>query len=183
MQPQMRIHCINWKPPTVLIRKQKWQSHITMIYSAGQGLRKYTTIQKVSKANAVTHRFSSLTNFWHIQSVHIRPTHRVPHHWDWNWKTNNSDKCIVNLYYGCIDLLKIKWKVLRHSPDLSNMSNLGWKVKGQLWPLKLIHSQCLIRLTYQARKVTLASTVFKKSSFKIISHLNAFGSKFDLDIK
>ena len=28
--------------------------------------------------------------------------------------------------------------------------------------------------------MTLASTVFKKSTFQKISHLNAFGSKFDL---
>ena len=27
----------------------------------------------------------------------------------------------------------------------SNMSDFGWKVKGQPWPLKLIYSHCLIR--------------------------------------
>ena len=31
--------------------------------------------------------------------------------------------------------------------------------------------------------MTLASTVFKKSTFKKKSHLNALGSKFDLDVK
>ena len=31
--------------------------------------------------------------------------------------------------------------------------------------------------------MTLASTVFKKSSFQNVSSLNALGSKFDLDIK
>ena len=30
--------------------------------------------------------------------------------------------------------------------------------------------------------MTLASTIFKKSTFQKISHLNALGSKFDLDI-
>ena len=37
-------------------------------------------------------------------------------------------------------------------------------------------------LTYQVRILTLASTVFKKSTFQKISHLNAIGSKFDLDL-
>ena len=31
--------------------------------------------------------------------------------------------------------------------------------------------------------MTLASTVFKKSNFSKISHLNALGSQFDLDVK
>ena len=31
--------------------------------------------------------------------------------------------------------------------------------------------------------MTLASTVFKKSTFQKISHLNALGRKFDLDVK
>ena len=38
-------------------------------------------------------------------------------------------------------------------------------------------------LTYHVRIMTLASTVFKKSTFQNISHLNALRSKFDLDIK
>ena len=38
--------------------------------------------------------------------------------------------------------------------------------------------------TYQVRIMTLASTVFKKSTFqKKKSHLNALGKKFDLDVK
>ena len=31
--------------------------------------------------------------------------------------------------------------------------------------------------------MTLASTVLKKSTFQKVSHLNAIGSKFDLDLK
>ena len=31
--------------------------------------------------------------------------------------------------------------------------------------------------------MTKASTVFKKSTFQKFSHLNALGSKFDLDVK
>ena len=31
--------------------------------------------------------------------------------------------------------------------------------------------------------MTLAYTVFKKTTFQKISHLNALGSKFDLDVK
>ena len=49
--------------------------------------------------------------------------------------------------------------------------------------LKLIYSYCLIMLTYQVRIMTLASTVFKKSTFLKISNLNAIGSEFDLDVK
>ena len=37
--------------------------------------------------------------------------------------------------------------------------------------------------TYQARIMTLASTLFKKSTFQKKSHLNALRSKFDLDVK
>ena len=40
-----------------------------------------------------------------------------------------------------------------------------------------------LELTYQIRIMTLASTVFKKSTFQKISHLNALGSKFDLHVK
>ena len=64
----------------------------------------------------------------------------------------------------------------------SKMSDLGWKVKGQPWPLKLIYSHCLIRLNISSEN-NLASTVFKKSTFLKKSHLNALGSKFDLDVK
>ena len=38
-------------------------------------------------------------------------------------------------------------------------------------------------LTYQVRVKTLASTVLKKTTFQKFSHLNALGSKFDLDVK
>ena len=37
--------------------------------------------------------------------------------------------------------------------------------------------------TYQVRNMTKVSIVFKKSNFQKKSHLNALGSKFDLDIK
>ena len=38
-------------------------------------------------------------------------------------------------------------------------------------------------LTYQVRIITLALTVFKSSTFQKNYHLNALGSKFDLDVK
>ena len=38
-------------------------------------------------------------------------------------------------------------------------------------------------LTYQVRIMAFASTVFKKSTFQKISHLNALGSELDLDVK
>ena len=37
--------------------------------------------------------------------------------------------------------------------------------------------------TYQVRIMTLASVVFKKSTFQKFPHLNALGSKFDLAVK
>ena len=50
--------------------------------------------------------------------------------------------------------------------------------------LKLIYNGiALLGLTYQVRIMTLVSTIFKKSNFQKISHLNAIGSKFDLDVK
>ena len=52
------------------------------------------------------------------------------------------------------------------------------KLKGQI--LIAIVSLGLI---FQVRIMTLASTVFKKSSFQKISHLNALGSKLDLDVE
>ena len=44
-----------------------------------------------------------------------------------------------------------------------------------------MYSHCL--LTYQVRTMTLAPTVFKKSTFQKMSNLTALGSKFDLDVK
>ena len=66
------------------------------------------------------------------------------------------------------------------------MSDLGWKSKGQvnldLWNLFI--AIVSLGLTYQVRVMTLPSIVFKKSTFqKKKSHLNALGSKFDLDFK
>ena len=49
--------------------------------------------------------------------------------------------------------------------------------------LKLIYSHCLIRFNISSEIMTLASTVFKKSTFQKSSHLNAIRSKFDLDVK
>ena len=66
------------------------------------------------------------------------------------------------------------------------MSDLGWKSKDQvnldLWNLFI--AIVSLGLTYQMRVMTLASIVFKKINFSNKkSHLNALGSKFDLDIK
>ena len=55
------------------------------------------------------------------------------------------------------------------------------KVNLDLWNL-FIAIVSLV-LTYQVRIITLVSTVFKKSTFQKISHLNALGSKFDLEVK
>ena len=55
------------------------------------------------------------------------------------------------------------------------------KVNLDLWNLFI--AIVSLDLTYQVRIMTLASTVFKKSTFQKNSHLNALGSKFDLDVK
>ena len=52
------------------------------------------------------------------------------------------------------------------------------KVNLDLWNLFI----AIVSL-YQVRIITLASTVFKISTFQKNSHLNALGSKFDLDVK
>ena len=55
------------------------------------------------------------------------------------------------------------------------------KVNLDLWNLFI--AIVSFGLTYQVRIMTLASTVFKKFNFQKKSHLNALGSKFDLDVK
>ena len=55
------------------------------------------------------------------------------------------------------------------------------KVKLDLW--NLFMAIVTLDQTYQVRIMTLASVVFKKSTFQKFPHLNALGSKFDLDIK
>ena len=46
-----------------------------------------------------------------------------------------------------------------------------------------IYDQCLIRWTYQAIIIILASTVMEMWTFQDFSHMNALGTKFDLAIK
>ena len=60
--------------------------------------------------------------------------------------------------------------------------------KGVLpWPrpLKLIkfYSHCLIRFNISSENNGFDFNSIKKSTFQNISHLNALGSKFDLDVK
>ena len=61
------------------------------------------------------------------------------------------------------------------------MSDLGWKVNIDLWNLFI--AIVSFSLMYQVSIMTLASTVFKKSTFQKITNLNALGSKFDLEVK
>ena len=67
--------------------------------------------------------------------------------------------------------------------ELPNMIGLAKrsKVKLDLW--NLFMAIVTLDQTYQVRIMTLASVVFKKSTFQKFPHLNALGSKFDLDIK
>ena len=55
------------------------------------------------------------------------------------------------------------------------------KVNLDLWNSFL--AIVTLDLTYQVRIMTLASVVLKKSTFKKFPHLNALGSKFDLEVK
>ena len=58
------------------------------------------------------------------------------------------------------------------------------KLKANLDLRNLFIAIAELGLTYQVRIMTLALTVLKKSTFqKKKSHLNASGSKFDLDVK
>ena len=63
------------------------------------------------------------------------------------------------------------------------MSDLAERSKVNLDLWNLFIAVVSLDLTYQVRIMTLASTVFKKSTFQKNSHLNALGSKFDLDVK
>ena len=65
----------------------------------------------------------------------------------------------------------------------SNISDFGWKAKGQPWPLELIYSHYLIRFNIQLRIMNLASTVLKLKLFKKNPISYPLGSKFDLDVK
>ena len=55
------------------------------------------------------------------------------------------------------------------------------KVNLDLWDLFI--AIVPVGKTYQVIIMTKASTVFKKSTFQKKIHLNAMGSKFDLDVK
>ena len=65
----------------------------------------------------------------------------------------------------------------------SNISDLAERSKVNLDLWNLLIAIVSLGQTYQVRIMTLASTVFKKSTFQKNSHLNALGSKFDLDVK
>ena len=64
----------------------------------------------------------------------------------------------------------------------SNISNLGWKVKGKPWPLELSYSHCLIMLNISSENNDIGFNSFQNINFKKISHLNELGSKFDLAV-
>ena len=49
--------------------------------------------------------------------------------------------------------------------------------------LKLIYSHCLIRFNISGENNDFGFNSIQKSTFQNISHLNAIGSKFDLDVK
>ena len=55
----------------------------------------------------------------------------------------------------------------------SNISDLGWKVKGQPWPLELIYRHCQVRLNISSKINDFGCNSFKKSTFQKKIHLNA----------
>ena len=65
------------------------------------------------------------------------------------------------------------------------MSDLGWKGKGQPWPLKFIYSHCLISFNISSKNNDFGFNSIqkinfsKKNSFKCIK----LGSKFDPEVK
>ena len=61
------------------------------------------------------------------------------------------------------------------------MSDLAERSKVNL--LELIYSHCLIRLNISSENNDYSFYSLKKINFSKNSHLNAFGSKFDLDVK
>ena len=64
------------------------------------------------------------------------------------------------------------------------MSEIGWKGKGQPWPLKLIYSNFLISFNMSSKNNHFGFYSIQKINFsKKKSHLNLLGSKFDLDVK
>ena len=63
------------------------------------------------------------------------------------------------------------------------MSGLAERSKVNLDLWNLFIAIITLDYTYQVRIMTLASVVFKKSTFQKFPHLNALGSKFDLDVK
>ena len=58
-------------------------------------------------------------------------------------------------------------------------------LKGQRSTLtfKIIYSHCLIRFNISSKNNDFGFKSIKKTTFQKISHLNALGSKFDLDVK
>ena len=65
----------------------------------------------------------------------------------------------------------------------SNMSDFAKRSKVNLDLWNLFIAIVSLGKTYQEKIIALASTVFKKSTFQKISHVNALRSKFDLDVK
>ena len=63
------------------------------------------------------------------------------------------------------------------------MSSLAERSKVNLDLWNLFIAIVTLDSTIQVRIMTLASVVFKKSPFQKFPHLNALGSKFDLDVK
>ena len=63
------------------------------------------------------------------------------------------------------------------------MSALAERSKVNLDLCNLFIAIITLAKTYQVRIMTLASIVFKKSTFQKFPHLNALGSNFDLGVK
>ena len=63
------------------------------------------------------------------------------------------------------------------------MSSLAERSKVNLDLWNLFIAILTLDYTYQVKIMTSASVAFKKSTFQKFHHLNALGSKFDMDVK
>ena len=56
-------------------------------------------------------------------------------------------------------------------------------LKGHYWHLKFSYTHWLISFNISSENNCFGFNNIKKSTFQTFSHLNALGSKFDLDVK
>ena len=88
----------------------------------------------------------------HVYSVYLKGFYHIWVCWpSWSCDHINLYQCWLTYHKESSIELKVqlaKWFLRKYVLICwwdSNLSDLGWKVKGQPWPLTLIYSHCLIR--------------------------------------